>query len=116
MWYLYLGYVLIQFYPLIVKLQQVDIAPSALFFSLVVFLLWSFVPILGYIITKSFKAKVSLSKLSLFSLGAAVALIEHGLFYFNILHYKQHFVSTLVMFICFAIIAFMAKPVEPISN
>ncbi|WP_440875837.1 hypothetical protein [Thalassotalea sp. PLHSN55] len=109
MWYLYLGYVLVQLYPLIEKLNQVEIAPSALFFSLIVFFIWSFIPIVGYCLARLFFHSQKLNNTPLIFIGVLVGLIEDGLFYIDVLHYKEHAIAATVSFILFFCVAMLAK-------
>jgi len=105
--YLYLGYLLVQFYPVIKKLHQSDISISAIFFSIVIVFIWSFMPIVGYWLAKLLKANGQANKYMLFIFGVGVGLIENSLFYFEILTYKQNAIGTFVVFILFFIIAYI---------
>ena len=80
--YLYLGYFLVKLYSVIGVLSQEKIALSALFFSIVVFFIWSFIPVLAYLFAKLIGAKGRSSAKMLFVIGASAALLENALFYF----------------------------------
>ena len=108
MLYLYLGYLLVQFYPLIDKLSQSDLPSSALFFSISVFVIWSFIPLFGYLAAKLFNAHGRLNNYILIALGLVVGLLEEGLYYFNFLTYKQTNIGTLIAFFLFFIIAYIS--------
>lgn len=105
---LYFGYLLIQAYALPARFSQSNMANSAIIFSLVVFFIWSFIPVSGYFIAKllpkNLKAKGNLNQLSLLVIGAGIAAIEKLFFYFNIFTYEQGFINTLSIFIlCFCV-------------
>ncbi len=105
--YLYLGYILVQFHPVINKFLQSNISISAMLFSVVIVFIWSFMPFVGYWLAKLFKANGQASKYMLFIFGVGVGLIEKSLFYFDILTYKQNAIGTFVVFILFFIIAYI---------
>jgi hypothetical protein len=107
MQYLYLGYVVTQFYALVDVFTKNTVAPSAIFFSLVVFVIWSFIPVLGYLLAKSIGAKGYASKLNLFIGGIVIALIENGLTYFNLLSQQQYNIGTAIVFLLFFLIAYL---------
>ena len=107
MLYLYLGYVVTQFYAIAGVFSKETIAPSALFFSLVVFVIWSFIPILGYFFAKLIGAQGHANKGTLLMSGIIVALIENGLTYFNILNDKQLNIGTAVVVLLFFLIAYL---------
>ncbi|MBL4900126.1 MAG: hypothetical protein JKX76_10900 [Colwellia sp.] len=106
--YLYLGYLLVQFYPLTQKIFQSKIALSAIFFSIVVVFIWSFIPFVGYWLAKLLKANGQASKYALFVFGIGVGLIENSLFYFELLTSKQNTIGTFLVFILFFIIAYIS--------
>jgi len=83
--YLYLGYFLVKLYSVVGVLSQEKIALSALIFSIIVFFIWSFIPVLAYLFAKLIGAKGRSSAKVLFIIGASTALVENALFYFNIL-------------------------------
>jgi hypothetical protein len=110
MLHLYLGYLFIQLFSVVDKVFSGNIATSAMFFSIIVFLIWSFVPILGYVFSKLFRILPSYNKLFFLGYGIFVSLIENGLFYFNILSYEENVLSTSISFALFFIIAFIPQP------
>jgi hypothetical protein len=79
-----------------------------MFFSVVVVFLWSFIPFVGYLLAKLLKADGQVSKYILFVFGVSVGLIEHSLFYFDILTNKQNTIGTFIVFILFFIIAYIS--------
>lgn len=107
MLYLYLGYFVVQFIPLIERLFFSNISISAMFFSIVVFFLWSFIPMLGYLLAKLLKANGNLNKYFLFGFGAGAGLIENGLYYFDILTHDENVIVTLLVCLLFFICAFI---------
>ena len=44
--------------------------------------IWSFIPMLGYLLAKLLKANGNLNKYCLFAFGAGVGLIENGFYFF----------------------------------
>lgn len=107
MLYLYLGYVVTQFYAIADVFSKNTVAPSAIFFSLVVFVIWSFIPLLGYLFAKSIGAKGHANKPTLLIAGIVVALIENSLTYFNLLSDKQFNIGTGIVFLLFLLIAYL---------
>lgn len=107
--YLYLGYLLIQLSPLMVKVFQLNISISAMFYSFIVVFIWSFIPFLGYGIAKLLNANANADKYRLFSFGVGIGLVEGGLFYFDILTNDQSTIGTLIVFILFFIVAYFPR-------
>ncbi|GHE77192.1 hypothetical protein [Thalassotalea profundi] len=107
MW-LYLGYLLVQTYPLINKLAHSNMATSAVIFSIAVFFIWAFIPVSGYFLAKLLKADGFMHKYSLLILGIVIAMIENSLFYLDILRYDQSLIGILVIFILFFISAYIS--------
>jgi len=112
---LYFGYVFIQFFPVVNKIYHENISASAVLFSIVVFLIWSFIPIIGFLLSKLFRSPPKPPSVYFISYGALVALIEISLFYFNILNNEQYVIGLGISFTLFFIITFI--PVKSlISN
>lgn len=109
MLYLYLGYLFVQLFPVANKLLNENIATSAIFFSVIVFLIWSFIPLLGYIVSKLFRILPTHNKVYFLMYGASVALFENALFYFNVLTYEQNVMSTGISAVLFFIVAFIPQ-------
>jgi hypothetical protein len=76
----------------------------AFVYSIVVFFIWSSIPFIGYLIAKYVRKTSFLSKPLLFICGVLGALIEHGLYYFDILYYNQLYLGTLIVFCFFFIV------------
>ena len=112
---LYLGYVLVQSYSLIGKFTQSNMATSAAVFSIIVFIIWSFIPVTGYFLARLLKANGNLNKYLLFFTGGLIAIIENGLFHLNILTYEQSFTGTSIAFLLFFISAYISHS-KKISN
>jgi hypothetical protein len=106
--YLYLGYFLVKFYSVFEVLSQENIALSALIFSIVVFFVWSFIPVLAYLFAKLIGAKGRSSAMVLFVIGASAALLENALFYFNVLTPYQGDRGTLIVMGIFFITAYFS--------
>jgi len=107
MLYLYLGYVVTQFYAIVDVFTRNTVAPSAIFFSLIVFVIWSFIPVLGYLLAKTIGAKGYASTLNLFLGGIVIALLENGLTYFNLLSQQQYNIATAIVFFLFFLLAYV---------
>lgn len=104
---LYLGYLAVQTYGIIDVFLKNTIAPSAAFFSIVVFIIWSFIPLLGYLLAKVVGAKGTAGKPLLFILGISVALIENSWFYFDWVEKGEDLFATVTVFILFFIVAYL---------
>jgi hypothetical protein len=107
MWYLYLGYVVIQFYAIADVFSRNSLAASAVLFSIVVFLIWSFIPMLGYILAKALGAKGYVNKIPLLLCGVIIGLSENALTYFNLIAEKQYNIGTALVFILCFVIAYL---------
>ncbi|PKG85206.1 hypothetical protein CXF85_06305 [Colwellia sp. 75C3] len=116
MLYLYLGYVVIQLYAIVGVFSKNTLAASALFFSLVVFVIWSFIPILGYALAKAIGAHGHSNKLTLFFSAIIIALIENGLTYFNLLSDKQYNIGTTIVFLLFFLVAYIPLAKQKITR
>jgi len=103
---LYFGYLVVQTYGIIDVFLKNTIAPSAAFFSIIVFIIWSFIPLLGYLLAKSLGAKGITSKPLLVILGISVALFENSWFYFDWFVKGEDFYATALVFSIFFILAY----------
>ena len=113
---LYFGYLAVQTYGIIDVFLKNAIAPSAAFFSIVVFVIWSFVPLLGYLIAKILGAKGGTSKPLLFMLGFGIALFENSWFYFDWLVKGEDLFATAIVFFLFFIFAFLPFNKQTVTN
>lgn len=106
--YLYMGYALVKLYSVITVLSQQHLALSALIFSIVIFLIWSFIPVLGYLLAKLIGAKGKSSAAVLLIMGIGVGLLENALFYFDFLTPYQGYMGTLIVMGVFFITAYFS--------
>ena len=107
MWYLYLGYVVIQFYAIADVFSRNSLAASAVLFSIAVFIIWSFTPMLGYLLAKALGAKGYAKKIPLLLCGVIIGLSENALTYFNLIAEKQYNIGTALVFILCFVIAYL---------
>jgi hypothetical protein len=113
---LYFGYLVVQTYGIIDVFFKNTIAPSAAFFSIVVFIIWSFIPLLGYLLAKAFGAKGTTSKPLLFMLGIGVALFENSWFYFDWFVKGEDLFATALVFSLFFLLAFSPANKKSVIN
>lgn len=113
---LYFGYLLVQTYGIIDVFLNNTIAPSAAFFSIIVFVIWSFIPLLGYLLAKILGAKGNESKWLLFIVGISVALFENSWFYFDWLVKGEDLFATAIVFSLFFISAFFSFNKQTVTN
>jgi len=106
--YLYLGYSLVKLYSVANVLSQQSLAFSALLFSIVVFFIWSFIPVLGYLFAKLIGAKGQSSAIALLAIGIGAGLLENALFYFKLLSPYQGDMGTLIVMGLFFITAYFS--------
>lgn len=106
--YLYFGYSLVKLYSVINVLSQQSIALSSVIYSLVIFVIWSFIPILGYLFAKLIGAKGHSSEKMLFIVGAMVGLLESTLLYFEAFSGSRGSISTLIVMGVFFITAYFS--------
>lgn len=106
MGYLYLGYFVVQLYGITHVFNKMNLSFSVIFFSIVVFIIWSFAPLIGYFLAKIVAAKNNLNKQTLLFYGFMIGIIEKSLFYFNFLTAKQMDIGMFIVFCLFFIVAF----------
>jgi hypothetical protein len=116
--YLYLGYALVKLYSVANSLLNQNLALSALIFSIVVFFVWSFIPVLGYLLAKLIGAKGQSSAKVLLLIGIGAGLFENGLFYYHILTPYQGDIGTIVVMGIFFITAYFSlqTPISFVKN
>lgn len=107
---LYYGYLVFQLYLVFGLFFKVSISASAVFFSVIVFFIWTFMPILGYALAKLLGAKGENSPKILFAIGLIIGLVEQAWFYFNISIRDQSNISTFIVFLLFFAVAFISFP------
>ncbi len=113
--YLYLGYFLVKIYSVVGVLSQQKVTMSALFFSIAVFFVWSFIPVLAYLLAKLIGAKGRSSARVLIVIGASAALLENALFYYNVLTPYQGDRGTLIVMGIFFITAYFSLAIPRLS-
>lgn len=79
---------------------------SAIIFSIVVVIIWAFIPFTGYLVARALRRRKKINKYSLFALGAVIGLIEFCLFYFDILSNDQNTITTIIVFLLFFMVGF----------
>ena len=106
---LYFGYLIVQLVFLAsVKLPQgMDL--SSIIFSVTVFVVWSFLPVVAYIGAKAIGAKGNLPKIILFGIGISAAVIEKLLLEFDILNNEQQMIGFSLVCITFFAIAYVRR-------
>ena len=100
------------------SLLNQNLALSALIFSIVVFFVWSFIPVLGYLLAKLIGAKGQSSAKVLLLIGIGAGLFENGLFYYHILTPYQGDIGTIVVMGIFFITAYFSlqTPISFVKN
>jgi hypothetical protein len=107
MLYLYLGFLLAQSHSVIKVIYTADIPLLTILFSIVVFLIWSLFPVLGYALARLIKAKGYCNRYVLFLLGFSISMIEQVLFQLDILNRKDGYATMLVTTSLFFIVAYL---------
>ncbi len=117
MLYLYAGFVFIKTCLAIYILSNVSVATSALFFSMIVLFIWSFFPIIPYALGRVFNTKPMLEPKLLVILGLLIAIIEKGLFHFEILKAEQGTIGLVFSALSFFVIGLFSfsTPKEQIN-
>ena len=105
---LYYGYLVFQLYLVFGLFFKVSISASAVFFSVIVFFIWTFLPILGYALAKLLGAKGESNPKVLFSIGLVIGLVEQAWFYFNITIRDQSSINTFIVFLLFFAVGFIS--------
>ncbi len=84
MWYLYAGFVSVQLYNALKVLLFTSASASAIFFSVIVFIIWTVLPVSAYAIAKLCGGRSNYKPWVLIVLGAAIALIEKLIFHLGL--------------------------------
>ncbi len=116
---LYYGYLVFQLYLVFGIFFKVSISASAVFFSVIVFFIWTFMPILGFALAKLLGAKGENNPKILFAIGLIIGLVEQAWFYFNISIRDQSNISTFIVFLLFFAVGFISfsdKKTHKLSN
>lgn len=114
MLYLYLGYLCTQLYSTYTVIAKTPMSVTALIFSVSVFLIWGFVPVIGYVFAKMINAKGRASSIFMLGFGLFAGILENALFYFDILTNDEVFLGLVLVGIMFFIIAYIKVP--PLTN
>lgn len=118
MLYLYIGFVFAQSFSVAQVIYNANIPPLTIMFSIIVFLVWSLLPLLGYGAARLMGAKLECSKYLLLFLGISISVIEQLLFHFDVLTTVDGYLTTLVTAGLFFAVAFLplskssAKPAK----
>lgn len=107
MLYLYLGFLLAQSISVAQVIYNANIPPLTIAFSIIVFLIWSFFPVLGYVAGYFIAAKRNVNKLILIVAGISISLLEQVLFHYDVLTYSSGYLATLTTACLFFIVAFL---------
>ena len=107
MLHLYLGYLSVQLYSFIALLHDSSYPLSVYIFSIVVCLIFSFIPVLGYFLAKKVGAKGLSNNYVLLLSGFGAGLIEKALYHFNILTFADDNTGSIVMFALLFLVAFI---------
>ena len=107
MFYLFSGYLFVQLFSLTHLFNKASISLTAVFFSIIVFVIWSFIPVIGYVLAQFLGANSKMKNSSLLFYGLVVGLIETSLFYFDILTKQGSGAGTILVFSLFFFVAFI---------
>lgn len=107
MHYLYLGFLLAQSFSVAQVIYNANIPILTVLFSVIVFLIWSFFPILGYALARAFGKKLVVNKYVLITLGLSISLLEQLLYHLDILTSKDGYLTILLTAAMFFAIAFL---------
>jgi len=114
MLYLYMGFLFAQSFSVAQVIYNANIPPLTIVFSIIVFLAWSFLPVLGYGAARLFGAKLECNKYLLIFLGVCISIIEKVLFHFEVLTTMDGYMTTLVTASLFFATAFL--PLNKINS
>jgi len=105
--YLYLGYLSTQIYSTYSVIVDASMPFSALIFSIVVLLIFSFIPILGYVIGYMYGFRHRFSNLQLLLIGCGIGWVENAFFYFELFNRNQLEMVLLIATITFFAVNFI---------
>ncbi len=104
MWYLYSGFVSVQLYSVINVLYNNSVSFSALFFSVIVFIIWTLLPVSAYGIAKLCGRTSNFKPWVLIVLGVFIGLSEKFVFHLGLFGKDEFALGMLAVFvICFAL-------------
>lgn len=115
MLYLYLGFILANTYSVVNVIYTSGIPFLTIVFSVIVFLIWSFFPVMGYGLARLIGAKGHSNKYSLIGIGISICLIEKVLYEYGVLanidgYLVEGYVGITATTIMFFIAAFLRMP------
>ncbi len=116
MLYLYLGFLIGQSYSVAEVIYTANIPFITIVFSVTVFLIWSFFPVLGYAAAKVMGAKGECNQYTLILLGVTISLVEKTLYHYEILTTINGYLGMLITGIMFFLVGFLSinkKPQNP---
>jgi hypothetical protein len=114
MLYLYFGFLFAQSFSVAQVIYNANIPLLTIVFSIIVFLIWSFFPLLGYGVARTFGARLECSKYLLVFIGICISVVEQLLFHFEVLTTIDGYYTMLVTASLFFAAAFL--PVSKISS
>lgn len=112
MFFLYLGFMLGQSYSVIQVIYQADLPLLTILFSILVFLIWSFIPVLGYVFARYFFGRPILNRWQLSAAGLMISLFEKSLYSLELVTRQDGYLSIAVtsgLFLALGLIPFFAK-------
>ena len=107
MLYLYLGFLIAQSYSVAQVIYNANIPILTVLFSITVFLIWSFFPVLGYGFARIFGKKLTVNKYLMITFGISISLIEQLLFHFDVYTRSDGYLTILMTAGMFFAVAFL---------
>ena len=111
--YLYLGYLSAHIYSTYSVIQSTSMPMIALVFSIAVLLIFTFIPIMGYVAARMLGAEPSFSKIQFLLLGCGVGWLENAFFYFEVIGRDQLEIVLPFATLTFFAIGFIKKLHKP---
>ncbi len=105
--YLYLGFLLGQSFSVVQVIYNASIPLLTIVFSIVVFLTWSFLPLMGYALARLLGAQLKYTKYWLIALGLMISLIEQVIYYYDVTTSKDGYATILVTASLFFAVAYL---------
>ncbi|GAA3928034.1 hypothetical protein [Litoribacillus peritrichatus] len=112
MLYLYLGFLLGQSYSVIKVIYTANIPFLTIVFSVIVFLIWSFFPVIGYAVAKAIRVKTTdtegcQNKYALLALGISISAIESVLYHYELITSIDDYWGMLITALMFSVVALL---------
>jgi hypothetical protein len=105
--YLYLGFLLGQSFSVAQVIYSANIPLLTIVFSIIVFLIWSFIPVMGFALARLLGAQLKYTKYWLVALGVMISLIEQLLYHYNVITSKDGYVTMLLTATLFFAVAYL---------